>query len=77
MHILTHYVGETIMIGENVAVTVLGVHGTQVRIGVYSSQDVAVNRQVIFERIEGEQQLTGTVESQIRCEEKIAFGLSA
>ncbi len=55
MLILTRRVGETLMIGDDVAVTVLGVKGNQVRIGVKAPRDVAVHREEIYERIqEGE-----------------------
>lgn len=55
MLILTRRVGETVMIGENVTVTVLGVKGNQVRIGVNAPRDVAVHREEIFERIKREE----------------------
>jgi len=53
MLILTRRVGETVMIGENVTVTVLGVKGNQIRLGVDAPRDVAVHRQEIFEKIQG------------------------
>jgi len=56
MLILTRRVGETVMIGEDVTVTVLGVKGNQVRIGVNAPRDVAVHREEIFERIKREEQ---------------------
>ena len=55
MLILTRRVGETLMIGEDVTVTVLGVKGNQVRIGVNAPRDVAVHREEIFERIKREE----------------------
>ncbi|RMG31541.1 MAG: carbon storage regulator [Gammaproteobacteria bacterium] len=55
MLILTRRVGETLMIGDNVTVTVLGVKGNQVRIGVSAPRDVAVHREEIYERIRQEQ----------------------
>ncbi len=55
MLILTRKVGETLMIGDNVTVTVLGVKGNQVRIGVNAPKTVAVHREEIFERIKREQ----------------------
>jgi carbon storage regulator len=55
MLILTRRVGETVMIGEDVTVTVLGVKGNQVRIGVSAPRDVAVHREEIFERIKREE----------------------
>ena len=48
MLILTRRVGESLMIGDNVTVTVLGVKGNQVRIGVNAPRDVAVHREEIF-----------------------------
>jgi carbon storage regulator len=56
MLILTRRVGETIMIGGDVTVTVLGVKGNQVRVGVNAPRDVAVHREEIFERIKREEQ---------------------
>ena len=56
MLILTRRVGETLMIGDEVTVTVLGVKGNQVRIGVNAPKDVAVHREEIYERIKREQQ---------------------
>jgi carbon storage regulator len=55
MLILTRRVGETVMIGNEVTVTVLGVKGNQVRIGVNAPKDVAVHREEIYERIKREQ----------------------
>jgi carbon storage regulator len=55
MLILTRRVGETVMIGEDVTVTVLGVKGNQVRIGVNAPREVAVHREEIFERIKREE----------------------
>ena len=52
MLILTRRVGETLMIGDEVTVTVLGVKGNQVRVGVNAPKDVAVHREEIYERIE-------------------------
>ncbi|MET0005026.1 MAG: carbon storage regulator CsrA [Candidatus Thiodiazotropha sp.] len=55
MLILTRRVGETLMIGDEVTVTVLGVKGNQVRIGVNAPRDVTVHREEIYERIKREQ----------------------
>ncbi|WP_026142993.1 MULTISPECIES: carbon storage regulator CsrA [unclassified Thioalkalivibrio] len=59
MLILTRRVGETLMIGEDVSVTVLGVKGNQVRIGINAPQDVAVHREEIFQRIQRESNVAG------------------
>ena len=55
MLILTRRVGETLMVGDDVTVTVLGVKGNQVRIGVNAPREVAVHREEIYERIKAEQ----------------------
>lgn len=55
MLILTRRVGETLMVGDDVTVTVLGVKGNQVRIGVNAPKSVAVHREEIYERIKREQ----------------------
>ena len=56
MLILTRRVGETVMIGEEVTVTVLGVKGNQVRMGINAPRTVAVHREEIFERLKQEVQ---------------------
>ena len=57
MLILTRRIGETLMIGDDVIVTVLGVKGNQVRIGVSAPKDVAVHREEIYERIRKEKEV--------------------
>ncbi len=60
MLILTRRVGETVMIGNEVTVTVLGVKGNQVRIGVNAPKDVSVHREEIYERIKREEEQGGS-----------------
>jgi carbon storage regulator len=61
MLILTRRVGETLMIGDQVTVTVLGVKGNQVRIGITAPKDVAVHREEIYQRIKQEHEGEGSV----------------
>jgi carbon storage regulator len=54
--ILTRRVGETLKIGEDVDVTVLGIKGNQVRIGIKAPKNLAVHREEIFERIQRDEE---------------------
>jgi carbon storage regulator len=59
MLILTRRIGETIRIGPHIVVTVLGVKGSQVRIGIDAPKDVEVHREEIFDRIKLERTTAG------------------
>jgi carbon storage regulator len=61
MLVLTRRIGEIIRIGPHIVVTILGVNGSQVRIGVDAPRDVAVHREEIFERIKHERNTAGNI----------------
>ncbi|MBU1466062.1 carbon storage regulator [Marinomonas sp. UCMA 3892] len=57
MLVITRHPGETINIGDDTEVTVLGVQGTQVRIGIKAPQKISVHREEIYKRIQAEKLL--------------------
>jgi carbon storage regulator len=65
MLILTRRIGETLMIGDDVKITVLGIRGNQARLGIDAPKDVSVHREEIYQRIQEEkQQQLGLVHAQ-------------
>jgi carbon storage regulator len=59
MLILTRRVGEALMIGDNISISVLGVKGNQVRIGIDAPKEIAVHREEIFHKIAREHEVDG------------------
>jgi carbon storage regulator len=71
MLILTRRVGETVMIGDDVTITVLGVKGNQVRVGINAPKNVAVHREEIYERIKREKHPEGIAEEKPKTSEYV------
>ena len=69
MLILTRRAGETVMVGSDITITVLGVKGNQVRIGINAPKDVAVHREEIYERIQSEKSAQESGQSEPKADE--------
>lgn len=61
MLILTRKVGETVMVGDDVTLTVLGVKGNQVRLGINAPRHIQVHREEIYQKIKEDQKLEDNV----------------
>ena len=72
MLILTRRISESVIIGDDVKITVLGVKGSQVRLGIDAPKSVSVHREEIYERIQQEQ--TGTAGSSVSNKEEKSSG---
>jgi len=70
MLILTRRVGETLIIGDDVIVTVLGIKGNQVRIGINAPKEVSVHREEIYQRIQQEKNATPVAQSEEKAAKK-------
>jgi carbon storage regulator len=70
MLILTRRVGEAVMIGDEVSITVLGVKGNQVRLGINAPRSIAVHREEIYRRIKREQAGGGAEQEEAPPEER-------
>ena len=74
MLILTRRVGETLMIGDNVTVTVLGLKGNQVRLGIDAPKNVEVHREEVYDRVQKEKSREEIANEQTRQCSKARFG---
>jgi carbon storage regulator len=54
MLVLSRRLGETLIIGDNVKITVLGISGNQVRLGIAAPKEISVHREEVYDRIQGE-----------------------